>query len=231
MKTLFYCMWELAEMGCGNTAKASIHIFNMGLRVRCLGLFFWYSLLGLPAIRFWLVNAVSHEATSRILEDIILEFGKKNITIPEKVMGDLRAARTLMKIQNASPSAQGETAPKIEAYLGSVEAYLVTEGANHFASEKVDGWLRKLEIATCNACVTVVEPKEESRFVAGVPRDQKWVRVKPEGDLSLEKVKQVAAEAGLGFREEKDGQLVVHGKDMDVKAFIKKIAADGKKPA
>ncbi len=178
---------------------------------------------------------MSYDARSKILEVIIIELRKKGVTIPENVLGDLKSARVLVKVMAASQSDLGETAPKIEEYLGTVEAYLITEAQKHFASEKVDEWLRLLDqtmSGQCSSCTQceVDKPENDSRFIMGVPRDQKWIRVELLPSLPLEKLEELATQTNLGFREEKTGQLIVYGKPDDIKAFVKKMTTQASKP-
>lgn len=178
---------------------------------------------------------MSYDDRSRILEAIIIELRKKNITIPEKVLGDLKSARVLVKVIGASQKDLRGTAPKIEEYLGSVEAYLITEAQKHFAPEKVDAWLRFLDqtmTSQCSSCTqtcVVDKPESGSRFITGVPRDQKWIRVEPLPSLPLEKLEELATQTNLGFREEKSGHLIVYGQAEDIKAFVKKMTAQTSK--
>ena len=167
---------------------------------------------------------LSHVAKSKILEEVIIELRKKRLEIPANIMSDLKSARTLMKIEKADPRGRGETEPKIDEYLGSVEAYVMTEAGKQFGQEKVEKWLAALDLASCESCVTVVDEKEEMRMIPGVPRDQKWIRVEPIESLPIEKLERMATEAKLGFRREKDGHLIVYGSDEAVKGFIKKIS-------
>ena len=80
----------------------------------------------------------------KVLEEMIIEFRKKHITIPEEVMDNLKSARTMIKILKADPC-RGETMQKIEEYLGNVESYLISEGQKKFGQEYVEKWLKKLE--------------------------------------------------------------------------------------
>jgi hypothetical protein len=165
-------------------------------------------------------------ATWKILEEIITEFRKKQLPIPERVMNDLKAAKTMIKIMNASTS-DGETSLKIEEYLGTVEAYLVTEAQKHFTPEQIDTWLKRLETANHETCE---ENTEKPRFIAGVPRDQKWIRVEPLADLPIEKLKQLAEENNLSTSIQKDGRMLVYGQAENLKKFIKKMTTEtGKK--
>jgi hypothetical protein len=171
---------------------------------------------------------MGYEAVWKVLEEIIVELRKKGVATPKRVMNDLKSAKVLMKIMDASEKDRGETAPKIEQYLGSLEAYLVTEAQKTFAPARIDGWLRRIEEASYNKCQTCrVESertgKVEEKFITGVPRDQKWIRVEPLASLPAEKLKQLAGETSLSFREEKDGHLVVYGSAEKIKKFVKKM--------
>jgi len=137
-------------------------------------------------------------------------------------MNDLKSARTMIKIINVDES-RGETAQKAEEYLGNVEAYLVTEAQKKLAPEYIDEWLRRLEEASCETCE---EKREESRFISGLPRDQKWIRVQPLASLPLEKLKQLAEESNLSCSVQEDGRLLVHGKAEDIKEFVKKMTGE-----
>jgi hypothetical protein len=173
---------------------------------------------------------MGYEAVWKVLEEIVIELRKKGVSTPPNVMNDLKSAKILMKVLDASESDRGETAPKIEQYLGSVEAYLVTEAQKTFAPARIDAWLRRVEEASCDMCQTCgVESekteKVEAKFITGVPRDQKWIRVKPLANLATEKLEQLAAETSLSFREEKSGHLIVHGSAENIKRFVKKMTA------
>jgi hypothetical protein len=114
--------------------------------------------------------------------------------------------------------------------LASVEAYLITEAQKCFPSERIDEWLRRLQGSFCDVCAG--QPKTEAkaeRFVAGLPRDQKWVRVTPINSLPTEKLKQLADETNLTVKPEKDTHLIVYGKAEDIKQFIKKMTEQASK--
>jgi hypothetical protein len=177
---------------------------------------------------------MGYEAVWKVLEEIVIELRKKGVATPPNVMNDLKSAKILMKVLDASESDRGETAPKIEQYLGSVEAYLVTTAQTKFSPERIDTWLRRIETANCGTCQTcTMEParteKAETTFITGVPRDQKWIRVKPLASLPAEKLKQLAEETNLSSREEKDGHLIVHGNPENIKKFVKKMTKQAAK--
>ena len=171
---------------------------------------------------------MGYAAVWKILEEIIIELRKKGVATPQKVMNDLKSAKVLMKIMDASEKDRGETAPKIEQYLGSVEAYLITEAQKMFAPERIDAWLRRLGEASCDTCQVCSVPSEkkekaQAKFITGLPRDQKWIRVEPLASLPAEKLKQLVEETSLSFREEKDGHLIVYGSADNIRAFVKKM--------
>ena len=119
---------------------------------------------------------------------------------------------------------QGEVTQKAEEYLGTVEAFLITEAQTALGSETVDKWLRRLEeaIETCEE----TETEKENQFVVGVPRDQKWIRVEPNGNLSSERLHQLAADQNLSVSKQNDGRLIIYGAQENIKEYIKKMAAE-----
>ena len=167
---------------------------------------------------------MGYSETWKILEEIIIEFRKKNLPVSESVMKDLKSAKTLIKLMDTGED-RGEISPKVETFLANLEANLVTEAQKTFPPERIDGWLRRLEGSSSIECGSQPKPpaKEESRFVPGLPRDQKWVRVNPIASLPGEKLQQLAEESKLAWKKEKDGHLVVFGKTDDIREFVKKM--------
>ena len=159
-------------------------------------------------------------AVWKVLEEMYMEFQQRGLVIPSTVLTDLKSARVMITIGEADTS-QGDTAPQIEDYMGKVESYLVTEAQKRFEPKYIDEWLRRLDEASHETCETC-EP-EEPRFIAGVPRDQKWVRVEPKDELTFEKIQQFVEQTGVSSREEEDGHLLVFGKAECIKEFIKKL--------
>jgi hypothetical protein len=162
-------------------------------------------------------------ASWKLLEDMMLELKKSGIAIPSKVIEDLRGAKSMLKL-SCMEGSQGDAMQKVEEYLANVEAYVVTEGQKAFGDEKVDCWLRRLEEANVEVCG---EPSSvQNKFVTGVPRDQKWVRVEPLGEWTAEKIRKIAEEHNLQVKLQPDGKIVVYGQPENLKAFLKRMAAE-----
>jgi len=168
---------------------------------------------------------MSHTATWKILEDLMIELKKKEVTIPPNVINDLRSAKLMIKISESAGST-GDVSQKVEEYLGYVESYLINEAQKTFGSEIVDQWLRRLEDATAE---TSEEKTEENKFITNVPRDQKWIRIEPISNLPTERIQQIAKESSLSINPQKDGRLVVHGQPENIKEFLKKMTAEAAK--
>jgi hypothetical protein len=157
-----------------------------------------------------------------VLEEMVTEFRKKGIAIPIDVMSDLKSAKTLINILKADPTCI-ETSQKIEELLMKVESYLISKGQKKFGAKYIEAWLKKLDEA-------IGKPREEeeeaeTRFIPGLPREHKWVRVKPSADLPIEKLKRLAEESNLSYAVQNDGYLLVYGEETRIKDFIKKVAA------
>jgi hypothetical protein len=164
-------------------------------------------------------------ATWKALEDMMIELKKKGVTIPPNVMEDLRAAKSMIKLSCMEDS-RGEVIQKTEEYTANVEAYLITEAQKTLGSEKVDEWLRRLEEASAEVCE---DAKREDKFVTGVPRDQKWIRVEPINNLPKEQIQQIAEDQNLQVKAQSDGRLVVFGQPDAIKAFLKRMTTEAAK--
>ncbi len=168
---------------------------------------------------------MSHTATWKILEDLMLELRKKGAAVPPNVINDLRSAKLMIKISEVEGS-RGEASRMVEEYLGNVDSFLVTEAQKVLSPEAVDQWIRRLEEANSE----IFEEKiEENKFITGVPRDQKWVRVEPAGNLQTERIQQFAKESSLSVNPQKDGRLVVYGQPDCIKEFLKKMTSEATK--
>jgi hypothetical protein len=165
---------------------------------------------------------MGHLGTWKILEEMIADFRKKGITIPSQIMSDLRSAKTTIRILNVEPTCDASL-QKIDQYLMNVESYLVSEGQKKLGFEYVDPWLNRLKEAAKKAGD---EEKKEIRFVPGMPRSQRWIRVAASAEMSTERLKKIAREMKLACETEKDGSLLVYGQDQYIKDFVKNMASE-----
>jgi len=159
-------------------------------------------------------------ATWKVLEEMLAEFRKRGISVPAEIMSDLKSAKTLINVLKADPD-RVDTCQKIDEYLLNVESYLVSEGQKILGVQHVEEWVRRLDEASRKV---FDEEEEEAKLVVGVPREQKWIRVKPSAELPVEKLKVLAEETNLSYSVQSDSCLLVYGEDERIKEFVKKMA-------
>jgi len=169
-------------------------------------------------------------AVWRVLEDLLVEIRKKNVQIPVNILEDLRAARSMIDLSYNEDVCEDAVA-KAEAYTTNVEAYLISQAQAVFEPALLDEWFKRLKEAanlqqTANEEIdNVIDAAVECRFVVGVPRDQKWIRIETDNQLPEEHILKLAKKWNLTVKKQADGRLMVHGKIDDVKMFVKQIAA------
>jgi hypothetical protein len=155
-----------------------------------------------------------------VLEEMITEFRKRGIVVPAEIMNDLRSAKTLINILKADPT-RVDTSQKVDEYLLNVESYLISEGQKTFGTKYIEEWLKQLDEASKKM---PEEQKEKIKFVPSLPREHKWIRIKPSAEFPAEKLKTLAEESHLSYNVQNDGCLLVYGEDSHIKEFIKKMA-------
>lgn len=156
----------------------------------------------------------------KTLESMMIEL-KKKVTIPANVMEDLRSAKQMIVLLENKES-QGEVFQKVEEYLTKVEGYLITETQEIFGQEKADELLKKIQEAYITSENMQLKEKED-KFIAGIPRDKKWIRVEPIKSLPIEKLQEIAREQNLSCDKQEDGRLIVYGQPENIKKFVRQM--------
>lgn len=160
----------------------------------------------------------------RVLEEMVADFRDKGMAISPQVMSDLKSAKTTIRI--LSVGTQGEEGlRKVDQYLMDVESYLVTEGQKRLGQRYIDEWLKRLDHASREK---VNGEQEVSRFVPGMPRQQKWIRVTPATGIPLESLETIAVKMKLSHEIREDGSLLIWGDNRAIKDFVKNLASEYK---
>lgn len=164
------------------------------------------------------VSFMGYAAVWKVLEEMLIELRRKELTIPPSIMEDLKSAKTVTRM--LTDDNRAENVEKIERYLLNVESFLVSEAQRKFGLEYADLWLKRIDKANriCD------EEQKTTRFIPGVPRQQKWIRVTSSEELPIEKLKEMVEEMSISYKVQKDGSLLVLGEEKSIKDFVKKMA-------
>ena len=157
----------------------------------------------------------------KTLDSLIAEFKKHGQAVPPNIIEDMRSAKTLIQVLKTDPKHE-ENIPSIEMYLGNVESYLIFEAHKKIGAAFAEDWMQRLRDARKAAELDEEPIEPSSKFVSGVPRDQKWLRVQVSDETPEEKIRKLAAEGGLSTRNQPDGYVLVYGDDSQIKLFIQK---------
>ena len=169
---------------------------------------------------------MGYEEIWAVLANLVAKLREKGETIPVDVMKDLRSANTMIQILKVD-STHPENIPRVETYLETVESYLISAVQEKFGAEYAEQWMKKLDEARKR-----VPEREETapRFVPGIPRGKRWVRVQVSEDTPQNDIELLAEENGLAFKVQDDGYVLVYGKNKNVKSFVKKLAERVRSP-
>jgi len=165
---------------------------------------------------------VSYEGLWRVLEDLLAELQERGEAVSSEIIGDLRSAKTLIQILKADPT-RTEYLPEIEAYLGSVEAYIVFTMKEKIGPQYADECMRKIGEARRR----VPKEKEETqalRFVPGLPRDRPWIRIQVSKETPRGEIEKLAEEKGLEYKMQDNGYMIIYGDTEKIKFLVKKLA-------
>ena len=157
----------------------------------------------------------------KVLEEMVADFRRREMTIPPQVMSDLKSAKTTIRILGAGPQDENGIR-RVDQYLMNVESYLVTEGQKKLGQRYIDEWLKRLENASRER---IDDEQKMLRFVPGMPRQQKWIRITPTAGISIKSLETTAVKMKLSHEIHEDGSLLVWGDDRAIKDFVKNLAS------
>jgi len=156
----------------------------------------------------------------KVLEELYNELTKNRVTIPREFMDDLKSVKTLINIYKVDTSTVN-VATEIELLLEKIESNLLYLAESDIGKEYAEKWLKKIYEARKKGLGT--RTTLPSRFVTGVPKNEHWIRIKI-SDLIKDKDLDVLLDKfNLSSKIQKDEYLLVHGKEQNVKNFIKEI--------
>lgn len=161
---------------------------------------------------------MNYDEKWEILANFLMDLKKSGKKIPVEIMNDLRSAKTVIQVLKADPTCI-ETISRIEKYLRNIESYAISTG-EEISKNIAEDWLKKLKDKKMEKHEKI---KYKSTFIHGIPRNEKWVRIKILNGILPEDLKKIAEENDLLYKIQKNDHIIVHGDAKNIKKLIKTI--------
>lgn len=164
-------------------------------------------------------GGVNHEGLWSALEELMAELRAKGISIPQEVVQDLASARTMTAIYRRDPTVL-TTEVEVESYLAKIEPALLYLAESAVGREYADSWQERIN---ASRSAVAERPARSPKFVPGVPKGQRWIRINVAGYLNEDEVGDLLARQSLSAKPQEDGYLLVYGSEGNVKDFVKEV--------
>lgn len=161
---------------------------------------------------------MNYDEKWEILAEFLTDLKKMGKIIPAEIMNDLRSANTVIQVRKADPTCN-ETILRIEKYLRNIESYAISTGEEIDKSIAED-WLKKLKDKKMEK---LEKNNEKSTFIHGIPRNEKWVRIKILNNILPETLVKIVKANNLSYKTQKNDYILVHGDPKNIKKLIKMI--------
>jgi hypothetical protein len=161
---------------------------------------------------------LNYEHVWKVLEALIVELSKKGIKVPHKYVEDLKSAQTFIKIHNTEPS-DSNVMTEIERYINSVEINLLSLAETEQGAKYADECMRRIYDARTKGIDSKISVP--TKFVAGVPKDDHWIRIQITDLLTAEELDELLSTHHLSSKPQEDGYILIHGIKDNVKALIR----------
>jgi len=163
---------------------------------------------------------MNYEYLWKTLEELIGELTRNGVTVPRELVDDLKSAKTLINIHKVDPTVL-DIATEIELYLGKIESNLLYLAELDVGKEYADECLRRIYDARRRGMGEQVAVTP--RFVSGVPKGEYWIRIKASDLISEGDLGELLEKLNLSSKPQRNGYLLIHGKEENVKALIKEV--------
>ena len=160
---------------------------------------------------------MKYEKKWKILDNFLIDLQKRGERIPENIIRDLRSAKTIIELTQADPN-QLQIESRIDKYLRNVESYCIST-AEKFGNNTAKEWLKQLNEDKKNENIK----KQSFRFVQGIPKNMKWLRVETSEDTPLQEVLKIINECKLQYEIQEKGYILVYGNEKSIDFFVKKM--------
>jgi hypothetical protein len=156
----------------------------------------------------------------KVLEELYNELTKKEVTVPQEFMNDLKSVKTLINIYKVDTTTLN-VATEIELYLEKIESNLLYLAESDIGKEYAENWLKKIYEARKKGLST--KTTLPSRFVSGVPKNEHWIRIKTTDLIKDQDLEVLLDKFNLSSKIQKDEYLLIHGNEQNVKNFLKEV--------
>lgn len=156
----------------------------------------------------------------KVLEALYNELIKRGVILPREFMDDLKSAKTLINIYKVDTSTVN-VATEIEVYLEKIESTLLYLAESDIGKEYAEKWLQRVYEARREGLTT--KTTRPSKFVAGVPKNEHWIRIKTSDLISNQELEALLEKYKLSSKSQKDEYRLIHGSEKNVQNFLKEI--------
>ncbi len=163
---------------------------------------------------------MNYEYLWKVLEELISELMKREVTVPQELVDDLKSVKTLINIYNVDSTAHNFVT-EIEVNIEKIEANILFLIESEMGKEYANECLSRIY----NARKKGVSEKATfaSRFVSGVPKGEYWIRIKVSDLISNRDMDELLEKFSLISKPQKNGYRLIYGNEANVKTFIKEI--------
>ena len=162
----------------------------------------------------------------QVLEELYNTLLKKGVTLPREIMDDLKSLKTLINIYKVDVTTLN-VATEIEIYLEKIESNLLYLAESDIGKAYAEKWLEKIYEARRGE----VEKRKtyQARFISGIPKNEHWIRMKTSDLMKDQDRKRLLDKFNLSSKPQNDEYILIHGKEENIRKFIKEVGKKIKK--
>ncbi len=164
---------------------------------------------------------MNYEHLWKILEALMVELAGKGVTIPEELVDDLKSAR-LYTLTYKTNLTEPNIIEELEIHLKKLESNLLYLAESEVGKDYADRWLNKIYETRMEEAAEIF-PKARG-LITGIPKGEHWIRISLLGLPQNVGLHELLKTLNLSTIPQENDCILVHGKEEDIKTFVKKIS-------
>jgi hypothetical protein len=145
--------------------------------------------------------------------------GKLGVAVPAETSIELRSAKALISGYRTDPEAV-HVLSQVQAYLKRAERTLVEITRKAGYPETIEEFLERLDKVRRGE----VKPRSaggEIRFIPGLPRSGRWIRIRISTRTPLSRIEEVALKSRVSVKPHEEGYVLASGRSEDLREFVR----------
>jgi len=160
-----------------------------------------------------------YEGIWSTLCELVATLRKLDVVVPAETSTELRSAKALISSYRTDPEAT-HILTQVQEHLKRAERTLIEIAQKTGYSKTAKEFLERLDKVR-RGDLKPSRAGGEIRFIPGLPRSGRWIRIRISPQTPLSRIEEVASKSRVSVKPHEEGYVLASGRSEDLREFIR----------